>query len=311
MEYRTCKHCGETKEVEANFKWQKGKSVHRCKACRNVLRNKNSKDKKDGTYKKKWNAEELLANVIARSTAVQDILYDFSKAVYVNAGTKIEIRCPKHNITFWQLPGNHMAGKRCPACAKEVRIAKRTSTTGEFLDKAIAVKGAAAFNYTRVNYKGASTEVEIGCNTCGEFFWQTPNTHLTGSGCPKCAKYGYSRERPGSIYLLKNDNITKIGITNRLVEDRVAGISKEKKGFEIIFEQYFEDGSIPYSIEWATKPYLRSEYASPSEKFDGYTECFYDVDNERLIRMIKQHIINIEGMYDHYRPDHPDRENST
>ena len=47
--------------------------------------------------------------------------YDYSGAVYVNAATKIGVKCPEHGV-FWQLPSNHIKGSGCPHCAKRERL---------------------------------------------------------------------------------------------------------------------------------------------------------------------------------------------
>lgn len=44
--------------------------------------------------------------------------YDYAQTVYVNANTKIGVKCPTHGI-FWQLPSNHLKGNGCPKCTKE------------------------------------------------------------------------------------------------------------------------------------------------------------------------------------------------
>lgn len=44
--------------------------------------------------------------------------YDYSDTVYVNAKTKIGVRCPRHGV-FWQLPSNHLKGGGCPRCMQE------------------------------------------------------------------------------------------------------------------------------------------------------------------------------------------------
>lgn len=40
--------------------------------------------------------------------------------------------------------------------------------------------------YDKVEYKNAQTKICIICSIHGEF-WQTPNKHLRGQGCPKCS----------------------------------------------------------------------------------------------------------------------------
>lgn len=43
------------------------------------------------------------------------------------------------------------------------------------------------YDYSKVDYKKASEKVCIICPEHGEF-WQTPNCHWLGQGCPNCNK---------------------------------------------------------------------------------------------------------------------------
>jgi very-short-patch-repair endonuclease len=43
------------------------------------------------------------------------------------------------------------------------------------------------YDYSKVNYKNAKEKVCIICPEHGEF-WQLPNNHLFGNGCPECKK---------------------------------------------------------------------------------------------------------------------------
>ena len=53
-----------------------------------------------------------------------------------------------------------------------------------FKEKAQKVHGE-KYDYSKVEYVNNSTKVCIICPEHGEF-WQTPNNHLHGYGCPKC-----------------------------------------------------------------------------------------------------------------------------
>ena len=55
----------------------------------------------------------------------------------------------------------------------------------DFIWKAIQVHGF-RYNYSKVEYKNNKVKVCIICPEHGEF-WQTPDKHLSGQGCPKCA----------------------------------------------------------------------------------------------------------------------------
>ena len=104
--------------------------------------------------------------------------YDYSKLEYVNNKTKVCIICPEHG-EFWQIPSDHLNGKGCPQCAGNVRYDKDT-----FVDKAKIIHND-RYDYSKVQYVNAHTKVCIICPEHGEF-WQTPNNHLNGNGCPLC-----------------------------------------------------------------------------------------------------------------------------
>jgi predicted GIY-YIG superfamily endonuclease len=56
--------------------------------------------------------------------------YDYSKVNYVNNNTPVEIICPKHG-SFFQAPGSHLSGRRCPDCARISGAEKHTKWTKE------------------------------------------------------------------------------------------------------------------------------------------------------------------------------------
>jgi hypothetical protein len=57
--------------------------------------------------------------------------------------------------------------------------------TEEFIKKAVSVHGD-KYDYSNVQYSKSCEKVEIVCLKHGSF-WQTPNNHLRGKGCKKCA----------------------------------------------------------------------------------------------------------------------------
>lgn len=57
-------------------------------------------------------------------------------------------------------------------------------TTEEFIRKAI-LKHGFLFDYSKSVYLGTKDKICIICLVHGEF-WQSPNDHLNGAGCPKC-----------------------------------------------------------------------------------------------------------------------------
>ena len=119
------------------------------------------------------------ADFVARATDVHGGAYDFSRAVYINNRTPVEVVCPEHG-SFFPSPSNLFAGKGCSKCAGNVKL-----STAEFIDKAIKIHGG--YIYDHVEYVDAKSKVAITCPDHG-VFWQTPNAHLNGHGCPTCKR---------------------------------------------------------------------------------------------------------------------------
>lgn len=66
---------------------------------------------------KKANSE--CAQMWARkAVSVHGDTYDYSESKYINARTKVKIRCKKHGF-FYQLPHHHNYGNGCPECKRE------------------------------------------------------------------------------------------------------------------------------------------------------------------------------------------------
>ena len=55
---------------------------------------------------------------VEKSKSVHGDRYDYSKSIYLNWNTKIEIVCKKCNISFFQTPNNHTNGSGCPICGR-------------------------------------------------------------------------------------------------------------------------------------------------------------------------------------------------
>ena len=123
--------------------------------------------------------------------------YDYSKVNYINSNTKICIICPKHG-EFWQTPANHLTGNSCPKCSNEIIGNLSRSSTEAFIKKAKEIhkdeNGNPKYDYSKVEYKNARTKVCIICKEHGEF-WQIPDKHISGQGCPICSNLKRSKKR--------------------------------------------------------------------------------------------------------------------
>ena len=125
--------------------------------------------------------------------------YDYSKVNYINAKTKVCIICHEHG-EFWQEPNNHLQGQGCPKCGGSEKM-----NNISFTEKAKLVHGD-KYDYSKVNYINSKTKICIICSEHGEF-WQRPNDHLNGNGCPKCCE---SKLETYIRNILKNKDINFI-----------------------------------------------------------------------------------------------------
>jgi len=109
--------------------------------------------------------------------------YDYSKVEYKGVIEKVCIICPEHG-EFWQSPRIHLRGCGCPICGSVKQNDATRLTKNDFIRKAREIHGY-KYDYSKVNYINNLTKICIICPKHGEF-WQTPNKHLLGQGCPIC-----------------------------------------------------------------------------------------------------------------------------
>lgn len=55
---------------------------------------------------------------IERSVLIHGNKYDYSNSKYINAHTRVELKCPIHGI-FYQTPDKHLMGRGCHQCGME------------------------------------------------------------------------------------------------------------------------------------------------------------------------------------------------
>ena len=121
--------------------------------------------------------------------------YDYSLVPErVKGVEKVQIVCGRHGV-FEQSPATHAKGAGCPECAAERRGAATCMKRSEFLEKALAAHGS-KYIYKETRLADSKTPCRITCPTHGVFM-QRPNDHLTGHGCPTCARITRGRSQAG------------------------------------------------------------------------------------------------------------------
>ena len=122
---------------------------------------------------------------IKKAISIHGKTYDYSNTIYTGRHKKVIITCRKHG-DFVQTPHSHLTGHGCQKCGYESSRNKQKAAKELFIEKARKIHSN-KYDYSKVDYINNSTKICIICPEHGEF-WQRPNNHLNGYGCPECGK---------------------------------------------------------------------------------------------------------------------------
>jgi hypothetical protein len=210
---------------------------------------------------------------IQKVIKVHGDMYDYSKVEYINAKTKVEIFCNKHQEYFTQTPDKHLQGNGCPKCGREKTISSRKISQKDFIKRGNK-KHNNFFNYKETIYTGSSNKVKIICPKHGEFL-QLPVDHLQGKGCKKCA-------------------VTEVAIKNTLSTEKF--IEKAKKVHKDIYDYSkveYKNAKTPVTItckihgDFEQKPYHHTQGSGCKECGNTKSELFKKDDKNSFINKAK------------------------
>lgn len=131
------------------------------------------------------------AEIIKRYQELYGDKFDYSLFKYVNGRTKGKIKCNTCNTIFKQRPDSHLSGNGCPNCRNKYFSDLKCLSQEEIIKRFIKLHNN-KYDYSNVVYNGYHNKVEIICNEHGSFY-QTPNNHLKGHGCPICKRIKHSK----------------------------------------------------------------------------------------------------------------------
>jgi hypothetical protein len=243
--------------------------------------------------------------------------YDYSKVNYINCYTKVTIICNvvengiKHG-EFNQTPIMHLKNHGCHKCGKNKDMLYANNVIlnhgKEFVEKAIKVHKNKKYDYSKVNYINSNTKVCIICNKIengikhGEFN-QTPNRHLDGRGCPKCANNikltsEIFIEKARKIHKHKNYDYSKVNYINCHTKVIIICKNKYKNG-----KEHGDFSQTPNShLNYKGCPKCNESYG---EKLISNILIKNDINfiNEKTYKNLKS-INNNYLRFDFYLPDH-------
>lgn len=177
--------------------------------------------------------------------------YDYSRAVYNGDSEKIAIICPVHG-EFEQRAGEHLR-YGCRQCSVEFRSKQLALCKDEVIDRCKNKHGE-KFDYSEIVYTNNSNPLKIKCIAHNHIFYQTYGEHIKSKyACPICRSSATSHDRyknkPTILYIVKINNLYKVGITQSGINARFNKELKEGIVIEILYEKVFDDGLEAYSRE--------------------------------------------------------------
>lgn len=152
------------------------------------------------------NIKKTTIDIIKEFKTIHNDKYDYSSVKYVNAKTKVIIKCHVHGV-FNQIPNSHIHGRGCPECSKKKRGLSKRNKLIDIIQRFKKAHGE-LYDYSLVRYTGYKKNVKIICKTHGTFN-QRPSHHSSGSGCPKCGSESTASKKfkSNSYFITKSKSI--------------------------------------------------------------------------------------------------------
>lgn len=220
---------------------------------------------------------------ITKARVIHGDTYDYSETEYHLSNIRCRIVCKTHG-SFKITPEKHLAGRGCPSCGRASRDNFKRDDFAKFTTKARKVHGN-KYDYSKVKYIGSSLKISIACSKHGVFL-QTPNSHLSGQGCPSCSKSGFDQTKPATLYAIRSDcgQYVKIGITNNF-EQRFSQLRRVTPFDVSVIERIECDGQTARQFE---KMFHDKFESAGFTGFDGATEWLqWSTELQYWLRLLK------------------------
>lgn len=204
--------------------------------------------------------------------------YDYSMVNYNKMRELVLIKCNLHNFEFLQSPIKHLESKSggCPKCNS---IGKGKMSIETFIEKSNH-KHDNIYDYRLISDFNHKEKVSIICKKHG-VFEMSPNAHLRGHGCRKCAKnHKYTIEDLNSIFIdIYNGNLKFDFSEYKNIKSRIIVNCKNHSYFETTAELLINGygcsscGKISLGEERISKYLLSSNIEYTKQK--SFDDCLF------------------------------------
>ena len=194
--------------------------------------------------------------------------FQYTNTKYTNAKTKVSISCKDHGEILVN-PDVHLSSKYgCIHCSGVAR-----KSLSDFISQAHEIHGD-NYSYDLVDYINTNTKVKIQCNTCDSIVEQTPHNHL--AGLSPCSCYTNKNLENTLVYVLKSDDIYKIGITVNITTRLRELNSSKDMDFKCILQSPIIGFQKAHKLEQLLHKHFRNKQCRDflDTDLDGKTELF-------------------------------------
>ena len=200
---------------------------------------------------------------------------------YVNSTTPCLHRCKIDGYEWAARPASVQRGSGCPKCGDLRTAAGLTRPLDEYIQ---------SLDGTGIEYAGGYVNTKVKClHRCkiDGYEWEVaPYSIKSGTGCPKCAKYGFQLDLPGTLYfLIAPEGYFKIGITGVDIKRRFGELKRYTPFDFTLYSQYKADGVTIAALEKSLHRRLKKHHAGLTG-FDGATEWFHA--NREVLELVNR-----------------------
>jgi hypothetical protein len=220
-----------------------------------------------------------LQDFIARSNIIHHNKFDYSKSIYTDSITKLEIICPIHG-SFFQTPDAH-SRCGCFQCGRDL-TGRSVANDLEYFIRQSNIVHHNKYDYSKTEYTIARNMITIICPIHGEFR-QLAMSHLAGKGCRKCTK---------SISKLETKWLDQLGISNanRNQSLKIANTWIKPDGFDPTTNTIYEF----YGDFWHGNPQIYNQDAINGTNHKTYGELYKNtINREKLIKDAGYNLVTI------------------
>jgi len=249
---------------------------------------------------------------IEEANKLHNNLFDYSLIKELpKRDTRVSIICSSHGI-FEQSFHKHLSGDGCKKCAHERLGKERIEKAKQKFKQESQKIHNNKYDYSKSIYVSATDNITIICKKHGEF-QQTPNHHLNGGGCKKCAientrirmsilwetyreqlvklhnnKYDYSK-------VIWNGSDNEINVICNIHGDFIIRAQDHKSGRGC--QKCSKENKIQYN-KHNTEIFIRNAIQKWGNTFD-YSKVDYIDSNNKVIIICKKH-----GEIEIFPPNH-------